>query len=226
MSALTTTSTKAAVMPALPQPTPKNSAWWSTSALVILSLLLTTLGASAQAVEDRLQRGLEGALHGCEEWILKPSSWVEGLAPFLATVDLAGLIFETETLPAALLPPKEFRRGNRYFRIAAGEETGYALVVSSDIPMCHLTGGGALDLQPAAEEAITTDSFRARWDEISAETADGIVTTFFRSRVEPKLTLVYSRASTPNARRDRAQIIATALYDYSLPGDQRGGPTR
>jgi len=180
------------------------------------SLLLTMSGASSQPGGDRLQPGLEGALRGCEEWILEPASWIDGLAPFLAAVDLGGLISETDSLPAALLPPAELRRGNRYFRIAAGEETGYALVVSSDIPMCHIAGGGSLDLQPTAEDVITTDNFRTRWDETSAETADGIVTTFFRSRAEPKLTLVYSRANTANARRDRAQVIATALYDASL----------
>lgn len=163
---------------------------------------------------DRLQLGLEGALRGCEQWILEPASWIDGLAPYLAAVDLGGLISETDSLPAALLPPAELRRGNRYFRIAAGEETGYALVVSSDIPMCHITGGGSLDLQPTAEAIITTNSFRTRWDETSAETA--IVTTFFRSRAEQKPTLVYSCANTANARRDRAQVIATALYEADL----------
>ncbi len=187
----------------------------SMRALTVVSLLLTVSGASAQSGSDRLQLGLEGALRACEHWILEPASWTDGLAPFLAVVDLGGLISETDSLPGALLPPEEFRRGNRYFRIAAGEETGYALVVSSDIPMCHITGGGSVDLQPTAEDTIATAAFRARWDTTSTETTGGIVTTFFRSRAEPKLTLVYSRASTADARRDRAQVIATALYDLS-----------
>lgn len=46
---------------------------------------------------DRLQLGLEGALRGCEQWILEPASWIDGLAPFLAAVDFGGLISETDS---------------------------------------------------------------------------------------------------------------------------------
>jgi len=122
-------------------------------------------------------------------------------------------VYETEKLPEPLLPPEPLRRGNRYWRINAGPNEGYALVVSRDIPMCHITGGGGVDFQPAAEAMAASPDFSDRWERIGEERQKGMVSTFFRLREEPKLALVLSRADAPGARRDRAQVIATATYD-------------
>ncbi|MBB4000201.1 hypothetical protein [Aureimonas pseudogalii] len=162
---------------------------------------------------DPLRTGMEGALRGCETWILDPQSWIDDPAPFLAAIDLSGRVSEAEALPEALLPPEPLRRGNRYWRIGAGGETGYALVVSVDLPMCHVTGGGGEDLQPAAEAVVGSASFTANWSRVEEERSTGIVSTLFRSRKEPKLTLLVSRADAPDARRDRPQVVATAIYD-------------
>ena len=170
--------------------------------------------AESSAAVDPLRTGLEGALRGCETWILDPQSWIDDPAPFLAAIDLAGRVAETEALPEALLPPDGLRRANRYWRIAAGGETGYALVVSVDLPMCHVTGGGGEDLQPAAEAVVGSSAFAARWSRVEEERSNGIVSTLFRSRKEPKLTLLVSRADAPDARRDRPQVVATATYDF------------
>ncbi|WP_430246343.1 hypothetical protein ACQY1M_23950 (plasmid) [Neorhizobium sp. DAR64861/K0K2] len=119
---------------------------------------------------------------------------------------------DQETARAAP-PPEPLRRGNRYWRINAGPNEGYALVVSRDIPMCHITGGGGVDFQPAAEAMAASPDFSDRWERIGEERQDGMVSTLFRLRKEPKLALVLSRADAPGARRDRAQVIATATYD-------------
>jgi len=54
---------------------------------------------------DPLRSGLEGALRGCEIWVLDPSSWIDDPTCFLAAVDLGAAVFETERLPKPLLPP-------------------------------------------------------------------------------------------------------------------------
>jgi hypothetical protein len=183
--------------------------------LVSTMLLAVTGSASSQdaPVTDPLRRGLEGALRGCEIWVLNPSSWLDDPARFLAAIDLGGAVFETESLPEPLLPPEPFRRGNRFWRINAGPSEGYALVVSRDIPMCHITGGGGVDFQPAAEAVAASPDVSDRWERIGEERRDGMVSTFFRLRKEPKLALVLSRADAPGARRDRPQVIATVTYD-------------
>lgn len=169
--------------------------------------------AQGTATMDTLRTGLEGALRGCETWILDPSSWIEGPAPFLAAIDLGARVSETDALAEQLLPPEEFRTGNRYWRIGAGGENGYALVVSVDLPMCHVTGGGSEDLQPAVEAILASPDFAQRWDKTGDARSNGIVSSSFQSRREPKLTLLLSRADMPDGRRDRVQVIATATYD-------------
>ncbi|KQT73193.1 MULTISPECIES: hypothetical protein [unclassified Aureimonas] len=187
------------------------------SHLLLASTMLLAVTGSASAqdrpVADPLRVGLEGALRGCEIWVLDPSSWLDDPARFLAAIDLGGAVFETESLPEPLLPPEPFRRGNRYWRINAGPSEGYALVVSRDIPMCHITGGGGVDFRPAAEAVVASPDFVERWEPIGEERRKGMVSTSFRLRKEPKLALVLSRADAPGARRDRAQVIGTATYD-------------
>ena len=187
------------------------------SRLLLASTMLLAISGSASAqdgpVADPLRSGLEGALRGCEIWVLDPSSWLNDPARFLAAIDLGGAVFETESLPEPLLPPEPFRRGNRYWRIHAGPNEGYALVVSRDIPMCHITGGGGVDFQPAAEAVAASPDVSDRWERIGEERQGGMVSTFFRLRKEPKLALVLSRADEPGARRDRPQVIVTVTYD-------------
>jgi len=187
------------------------------SRLLLASAMLLAIPGSASAqdgpVAVPLRSGLEGALRGCETWVLDPSSWVNGPTRFLAAIDLGSAVYETEKLPEPLLPPEPLRRGNRYWRINAGPNEGYALVVSRDIPMCHITGGGGVDFQPAAEAMAASPDFSDHWERIGEKRQEGMVSTFFRLRKEPKLALVLSRADAPGARRDRAQVIATATYD-------------
>ncbi|RZI58037.1 MAG: hypothetical protein EOP94_03420 [Zymomonas sp.] len=184
--------------------------------LLLAFTMLLAISGSASAQEpfaDPLRSGLEGALRGCEIWVLDPSSWLDDPARFLAAIDLGGAVFETESLPEPLLPPELFRRSNRYWRINAGPNEGYALVVSSDIPMCHITGGGGVDFQPVTEAVAASPQFLKRWERLGDEHRDGMISTFFRLREERKLSLVVSRADAPGGRRDRVQVTATATYD-------------
>src|SRR3546814_15249432 len=71
--------------------------------------------------------------------------------------DLMGLV---DSVDEASLPPKELLRGNHYWRINSTEKAGYVLVVSDQLPMCHITGGGDTDLQPIVEAVIARSEER------------------------------------------------------------------
>ncbi|MBH0112931.1 hypothetical protein I5E68_08205 [Novosphingobium sp. YJ-S2-02] len=57
------------------------------------------------------------------------------------------------------LPPEAWRAGNIYWRINSTLNAGYVLVVSHRMPICHLTGGGAEDLQPVVVEVLASAEF-------------------------------------------------------------------
>ena len=102
--------------------------------------------------------------------------------------------------------------GNHYWRINSTQEAGYVLVVSDQLPMCHITGGGNADLQPAVEAVIASGPFRKRWEQLSNGSKGDMVTTIFRNRDDPALSIAISRATQPKQRRDRVQVLATATY--------------
>jgi hypothetical protein len=169
------------------------------------------MAAPVQA-QSNLQRGFEGALRGCEEWVLNPASWADGVGPFLKTVGLGDQMGLVERVEEVNLPPKQLRKGNHYWRINSTPTAGYILVVSDQLPMCHITGGGDVDLQPVAEEVLGAAAFSKRWEKLSDEIKGEMKTTFFRNREDPDFALVVSRAATAGQRLDRVQVIATAIY--------------
>ena len=170
-----------------------------------------TTATPVQAQSD-VESGFKGALRGCEEWVLNPASWAEGTGPFVSAVGLGNKMGLVESVAEASLPPKEFRRGNHFWRINSTEGAGYVLVVSDQLPMCHITGGGDTDLQPVVEAVIASDSFEKRWERVSSASNRDMVTTVFRNREDPSLSIAISRAKQPRQRLDRVQVLATATY--------------
>nr|WP_303705367.1 hypothetical protein [Brevundimonas naejangsanensis] len=113
----------------------------------------------------------------------------------------------------ASLPPPALRRGNRYWRINSTETAGYVLVVSDQAPMCHITGGGNVDLQPVVEAVLTSADFARRWEAVRQTERRDMATTTFRNRTDPSLSAVVSRAKRPGERLDRVQVLVTATYE-------------
>lgn len=168
--------------------------------------------ATAASPVNPLEQGFAGALRGCEEWVLNPASWTDGPAPFLRAVGLGDQVALVSKVDEASLPPKQLRAGNRYWRINSTATAGYVLVVSDQLPMCHITGGGDADLQPVAETVLASQSFRGAWRQ-TQDTSNGEVrSTVFQNRADPALSLIVSRAKETGARRDGVQITATAVY--------------
>jgi hypothetical protein len=176
---------------------------------VLLAALTVAQPAHAQPA---LEAGMSGALRGCEEWILNPSSWDDGVAPFISAVGLGDHMGLVESVDEAALPPKPLRTANHYWRINSTDTAGYILVVSDVLPMCHITGGGSVDLQPIAETVLASKDFARHWKVVSDLSNDEIKTTLFRNRNAPALSLVVSRAMRPGQGQDRVQIIATGTY--------------
>lgn len=185
------------------------------SALTTLAVSIVAVAACSAPVaraQSALEQGFSGALRGCEEWIVNPESWIDGPAPFIATVGLGdkmGLVAEVDE---ASLPPRAWRRGNRYWRINSTETAGYVLVVSDQTPMCHVTGGGNVDLQPVVEAILMSADFASRWETVQKTERGGMATTILRNRTDPSLSAVVSRANRPGERLDRVQVLVTATY--------------
>ena len=159
-----------------------------------------------------LERGFAGALKGCEEWVLKPASWADGIVPFLASVGLGNTMGLVETVPAAVLPPKNLRVANHYWRINSAPDAGYFLIVSDRLPICHITGGGAADLQPVVETVLASASFKERWKKVAVQTTEDMISTHYRHRETKAFEIVISRARMPRQRTDRVQVLATANF--------------
>lgn len=170
----------------------------------------TATSANAQSA---LENGFSGAVRGCEEWILNPASWTEGVDPFITAVGLGGQMGLVDSVNEVSLPPPNLRVANHYWRINSTEDAGYVLVVSDQLPMCHITGGGNSDLQPVIESVLANENFRSRWDKVSDSSRDDMASTTYRNRIEPSFTMIISRAKQPGERLDRVQVLATGTMN-------------
>ena len=176
-----------------------------------ISFALSVFACPAKA-EPNLERGFDGALRGCEEWLLNPASWADGAGPFVKAVGLGNQMGLVERVDEVNLPPKQLRRAMHYWRINSTPTAGYVLVVSDQLPMCHITGGGGTDLQPSVESVLSSPTFKKRWEQQETSSKSDMATTTFRHRQDPALSIMVSRAKLPDQRLDRVQVLATAIY--------------
>lgn len=186
------------------------------SAITTLAISIAALAACSASVanaQPALEQGFSGALRGCEEWILNPESWINGPAPFIATVGLGDTMGLVAKVDEASLPPPALRRGNRYWRINSTETAGYVLVVSDQAAICHITGGGNVDLQPVVEAVLTSADFASRWETVRQTERRDMATTTLRNRTDPSLSAFVSRAKRAGERLDRVQVLVTAQYE-------------
>ena len=179
-------------------------------------VLSSTIAALAFATpvyaQTELEKGFAGALRGCEEWILNPGSWANGPAPFISAVGLGDKMGLVSQVDDAALPPVQFRQANHYWRINSTTDAGYILVVSDQVPMCHITGGGDADLQPIVESVLVASAFTKRWKRVSQKTKGDIISTEYLNQEDSKFFIVISRANKPGLRRDRVQVLATGIF--------------
>jgi hypothetical protein len=176
--------------------------------------LALAIPGPASAQSD-LENGLEGALRGCEQWVLEPATWADGLDKFAAKLGLGDKAGWVQSVDEHALPPKELRVANHYFRIDSTANAGYILVVSDRVPFCHITGGGGTDLEPTVEAVLASSDFKSHWEEVKDQSLPDMASTLFRSREDPKFEIVISRAKKPGERLDRVQVLATAIYQLS-----------
>ena len=73
--------------------------------------------AAPAAAQDELRAGFEGALRGCEAWVLEPDSWGEGFAPFLKAMSLGNTAEAIDGIAEEAQPPEPWRVANHYWRI-------------------------------------------------------------------------------------------------------------
>lgn len=184
--------------------------------LIRLAIGLAGLGMAVPAhAQSDLEKGFDGALRGCEEWVLLPQSWLNGTDPFVAAVGLGPQMASVPSVDDASLPPPALRVANHYWRINATTNAGYILVVSDQLPMCHITGGGGIDLQPVVEAVLHSSAFERRWERIGETTQGDMLSTTYRNREYHAFTMIVSRAKEPGQRLDRVQLLASAIFDIS-----------
>jgi len=179
---------------------------------ILISVAAAAAFTAPVQAQSALENGFAGALRGCEEWVLNPASWANGTAPFVKAVGLGDQMGLVDSVEEVNLPPKELRRANHYWRINSTQEAGYVLVVSDRLPMCHITGGGGRDLQPIVEKVLASPEFESRWDPLQNKAIGDMVSTVYRHRQVPALSISISRATRPAQRLDRVQVLATAIY--------------
>ena len=78
--------------------------------------------------------------------------------------------------------------------------------------MCHITGGGNVDLQPVVEAVLNSPDFGKHWKQVKAVSNGDMASSEFRNREDPKLSIVISRAKRAGDRLDRVQVVGTAAY--------------
>lgn len=174
---------------------------------------IPVVGGSSLETQSILEADFAGALRGCGEWVLNPASWSEGFAPFISTVGLGDKMGKVSSVAAEALPPPELRQANHYWRINSTVGAGFILIVSDRLPICHITGGGNLDLQPAIEAVLSSDAFGRKWKRMADTPTDDMASTSFQSIEEPKFSMTISRAKQPKQRQDRVQLMVTAIMD-------------
>ena len=175
-----------------------------------LAIIGLALAGPSYAQSGDLEAGFSGAVRGCEGWVLNPASWVDGMDPFISATGLGRQMGRVKSVNEASLPPKELRVGNHYWRINSTKEAGYVLVVSDRLPMCHITGGGGVDLQPVIKAVLNSEKFQSRWEKLAESSQGEMVTTTYKNREEPALSMVISHSDQPGQRVDRVQVMATA----------------
>jgi len=183
----------------------------------MLARLLTAASVFASSTpaiaQWDLELGFDGALRGCENWVLDPATWADGLEPFASKLGLGDRAGWVSSVNDAALPPSEMRVANHYLRINSTPTAGFILVVSDRAPFCHITGGGGTDLQPVVKSELASETFKGRWQEVKTQSRGDMVSTTFRSRIDPKLQMVVSHAIKVGSLLDRVQVIASAEYD-------------
>ncbi|MXO64253.1 hypothetical protein [Altericroceibacterium endophyticum] len=178
---------------------------------IVLAASLTL--APPAAPQQPLESGLEGAIQGCEEWVLNPASWTDGIEPFMENVALGDRMGLVDSIPESAQPPRNLRVANHYWRINATKDAGYFLVVSDHVPMCHITGGGEVDLQPTVAALMSSADFSRNWQLVDEFSDDGMLTSKFSHRQEPSLIMTLSRSDQSKTSAARPQLVVTAKID-------------
>lgn len=173
------------------------------------ALLAVALPATAR---PELAIGFDGALRGCENWVLKPASWADGLGPFVSKLGLGDKAGWVESVNEAALPPPSMRVANHFLRINSTPGSGFILVVSDRAPFCHITGGGDLDIQPSIAGVLASSAFKQRWQEEKSRNDGDMVSTSFRSRTNSRFEMLISRAKKAGGQLGPVQVLITAQY--------------
>lgn len=116
----------------------------------------------------------------------------------MAAVNLGDQVSEVTSIPDELNPPQSLHQGNRSFRIDVSDRAGFALTVSTDIPMYHIVGVG--DFANSLAAVLWSEAFRASWVRSQELDNDSYKSLLFRHRQDNRFHLTLSQPN-PSATR-------------------------
>jgi hypothetical protein len=170
-------------------------------------LVLATAPTPAQVDGPAIAAAADKAVAACERWLLEPGSWADDIAAFGRAQGLE----PQKTVPSIALPPPAMRVALHHWRVPLGE--GGVYVTTSDrLPVCHLSGGGPFDMQPAVVAMRRSPAFGRRWQRTGGNHDGDMVGARLVSTVDPKMSMILSHAAAAGGRTDRVQFLATVSY--------------
>ncbi len=163
-------------------------------------------GATAPA-EAAPVAAIDRAAAACERWLLDPASWSDDITGFGQSRGLE----PQASVPDVALPPATLRVALHHWRVPIGGG-GIYVTTSDRVPMCHLSGGGPFDLQPAIAALLGSPQWQARWKPAGDTRRGDMRTRRFVAAGDPDLTMTLSYAAAAGGRTDRVQLLATFQY--------------
>jgi hypothetical protein len=167
--------------------------------------------------------GIRTAMRACEQWLLEPATWAGDSAGFVQKAGLAGSgMSRVVSVPDVALPPPSLRDDQRHWRVPVGEG-GVFVTTSQTRPFCHLAGGGPFDMQPAIQTYLASAAFTKAWAPDQEQDRDGLRSSFYRYRADPRLTMGITRAVAAGGPTDRVQLLVTAQYETARGNQGQNG---
>ena len=179
----------------------------------LLGAALVT-GMFGPAEASPVSTAVETAVAACEQWLLEPKTWVDGIAEFPRSAGLLGQgLRQVPSVPDAALPPPGLRTSLHFWHVAVNSGGGLYVTVSDRQPMCHVVGGGPEDFQPQVSTLLGGRAFLTRWKLVEDTKRDGIRSARYQNKQSQRLGMIVSHAATAGGGLDRPQLIITAQYE-------------
>ena len=181
-----------------------------------LLLFAPLLISATQPRATEIGSGFSASLATCETWILHPESWVDGTEKFQASFELGDFLSPIGTVRNWERPPEPWRVANHYWKIQTAPDTGFTIVVSDQLPICHVTGSGSKDMRPAIESVLSSPEFARHWTKDSDSKQGMLTIRNYHLTENPRFVAVVSVPDDKLWNLERPQVLMSIQFDLSV----------